>query len=359
MKKVLMLVLAAVMIFTLAGCAQNPDTSQAQATEAAEETASASQEAAVSEQPEESASEEAPADSTGLTVGGIAHVENQWGSMLLDGMQAACDEAGVEFVSGNYNGDSAKEMELINTYEVTGVDGICASILETSNAAYEEIAGKGIPVAAVNTDRDTPFTSASVTYSNWGLGEVLVPYAVDFVRENLDGKPIYHTIRVIKGYVSDDRGDAFAEGMAEAFGEEYGTFVSESTTLDPQEAIQQTADALTANPDINIIFAECESSAIGAMAAIENAGLVGKVFVFAVDCSEQMCEYLLDEDNVTLQAASAQDSHEMGYQGCKMLIEIIKGERDAAPGEITYIPAQAMTKSNLDDVQVYLDGLRS
>ena len=353
MKKVLMLVLVAVLSIALISCGQEGNQEVVP-----EETATAQESGAEETAAQES--ETAAAESAEVTIGGLVHVENQWGSMLMAGMQSACDEAGVNFVSSNYNEDNAKEMEILNTYAATNVDGICASVLETSVEAYREISEQGIPVGMVNLDMENDFSVADYTYSNYGLGEALVPYATEFVQENLDGKPVYHTIRVIAGSVADDRGNAFADGMAAAFGEEYGKPVSESSTYDPQEAIQQTADALTANPDINIIFCECESSALGAMSAIENAGLVGEVFVFAVDCSEQMCEYILDENNPTLQAASAQNSFEMGYEGCKALVETVLGQRtDYVPGEVTYLEAAPMTKGNLDDVQAFYDMLKS
>ena len=51
-----------------------------------------------------------------LTVAGIVFQDDEFMNALINGMQQACDENGVNFVSSNSNNDQSREVELINTY---------------------------------------------------------------------------------------------------------------------------------------------------------------------------------------------------------------------------------------------------
>lgn len=295
-----------------------------------------------------------------LTIAGLVHVENQWGAMLIAGMQAACDEYGAKFVSANFNGDPAREAELVNTYIAQKVDGICTSPMQASISVYKEAVAQGIPVSGVTlrTD-DSSIFSAYYLYDNWDLGMAAAEYAVEFIKENLDSKPVWHGIYLESGHNTTLRVDAFQKVMTENFGEEYGAPVSTSTTRREEEAMQQVSDALTANPNINIIMAGCETSFLGAMSTIQNMGLQDKVFCFAVDCSEQMAELILDENNSILQAVGAQNSYQLGYLACKDLIDTLLGTRtDFVMGEPQFMEVPKLNKGNLNEVKEYLEMLK-
>lgn len=79
-------------------------------------------------------------------------------------------------------------------------------------------------------------------------------------------------------------------------------------------ALQVVGDMLTANPDINVVWCDCEGSAIGAVMAVKAAGLQDQVKVFCIDVSEQICDLLMEENPVLL-AAAGQDGYAMGYDG--------------------------------------------
>ncbi len=77
-------------------------------------------------------------------------------------------------------------------------------------------------------------------------------------------------------------------------------------------AQQQTAAVLQANPDITGMFATNTFGALGAGAAIENAGLQGAVQVALFDASEENIGYLRDG---TVSLVIAQKPADMGYLG--------------------------------------------
>ncbi len=79
---------------------------------------------------------------------------------------------------------------------------------------------------------------------------------------------------------------------------------------DATNAQQQTSAVLTANPDVSGVFATNTFGALGAGAAIENAGLKGAVQVALFDASEENIEYLKAG---TVSLVIAQKPADMGY----------------------------------------------
>ena len=84
-----------------------------------------------------------------IKVAGIVFQDDQFMNMLTQGYVAAADELGVEILTDNTNNDSAKEVELINTYLAQGVDGLAIAPLnaDASVAALRDADSKGMKVA--------------------------------------------------------------------------------------------------------------------------------------------------------------------------------------------------------------------
>lgn len=295
------------------------------------------------------------------TIAGLVHCENQWADMLMSGMEAAAKEYGFDFVYANYNNDAVREAELVNTYIMQKVVGIIGSPSQTSASVYQEAVDAGIAVGFVNGALDNDdFSVTFVRYDNYSLGQAAAEGAVDYIRENFDGKPVWHRFHYSAGTDCDERGNAAGDVFAEAFGEEYGKPISESSTKDSAEAMQQVTDAITANPDINVIVCENEDQYNGARAAILALGKENDVICTAVDCSVVMCEHILDPEDKILQGCGAQNSYDMGYQGCKNLCETILGTRtDYEPGAVEKLEVPKLSKNTLEAVQSFLDMLKS
>jgi ribose transport system substrate-binding protein len=91
---------------------------------------------------------------------------------------------------------------------------------------------------------------------------------------------------------------------------------------DSNTAQQQTAAVLQANPDITGMFATNTFGALGAGAAIKNAGLEGAVQVALFDASEENIGYLKDG---TVSLVIAQKPADMGYLGVAMAVAYLDG----------------------------------
>jgi ribose transport system substrate-binding protein len=95
---------------------------------------------------------------------------------------------------------------------------------------------------------------------------------------------------------------------------------------DVAKAMSVTENILTANPDLNGIFAANEPSAIGASRAVKARGLTGKVKIVAFDASPLEIEML---QNGIIQGLVVQNPYNMGYTAVKACIDILQGKKIA------------------------------
>ena len=116
--------------------------------------------------------------------------------------------------------------------------------------------------------------------------------------------------------------------------------------LDRSRARTATENILTANPDLNGIFASSEPSAIGASLAIQGRDLKDKVTLVAFDASDTMVE---DLRNGAIDAMIVQDAHRMGYEAVKTLVDKLNGK--TPPRRLDLHAARVQAK-DLDEPEV-------
>jgi ABC-type sugar transport system substrate-binding protein len=102
--------------------------------------------------------------------------------------------------------------------------------------------------------------------------------------------------------------------------------VAEQDAWLAEQAVKKAGDILTAHPGINVIWSMNEGGTVGAVMAVKNAGKAGKVAVFGTDNSEQLANFLLDDDNI-LQAVTGQSPFEIGSLAVDAAVSALKGEK--------------------------------
>jgi len=90
-------------------------------------------------------------------------------------------------------------------------------------------------------------------------------------------------------------------------------------------ALNKVGDILTANPDVNIIYAANEGGTAGSVLAVKNAGKAGKIAVFGTDVSDQLLTFLQSDDSILL-AITAQRPFEVGQQSVELALKAIQGQ---------------------------------
>jgi ABC-type sugar transport system substrate-binding protein len=265
-------------------------------------------------------------DNSKIKLAGIVFQEDQFFRLVLFGMRHAATEAGVQFLEGNSDNKPDKEVDLISTYSIRGVNAIIISPLSQSGSvqALKTAHEKGISIIVSNTPLKADFYQAYIECSSDDLGQQTGKAAVAYIQKNLGGKAKIGIV-AFKSQVpeqSNARVNGFKSQVTQLPGVQ---IVAEQDAWLPEMAIKTVGDMLTANPDINIIYAANEGGTTGAVLAVKNAGKAGKVAVFGTDCSQQLLDMLMAPDNI-LQAITSQRPVEVGEQSVAMAIKAVKGE---------------------------------
>ena len=296
-------------------------------------------------------------------IAGIVFQEDQFFKLLSAGYQAAADEYGYEIQMTNTNNDQTRETDALNTYLAQGVAGVAISPLntQTSPATIADVMDAGMKVAICNNSIDAfPGAVASYSADNYSFCHQTGEAAVQFIQENYAADETIN-IGVIQFKTqipeqSADRVNGFFAALDEA-GVNYKIIADQDAWLQDM-AVETAGDMISANPDLDIIYAANDGGTVGSVMAVENAGKAGEIFVFGTDGSEQIVDLLKDDTNI-LQAVTAQDAFQIGYSTVEALVNTIEGTSFEGEGETNIIPGIPLVRGDTEGLDTYLADLQS
>ena len=301
----------------LAGCANGGgDTSESakeEAPAATEEATEAAEDAA-----EGGAEGGAEVKSVGMT---LQDLSNPFFAAMQEGMQAKAKEDGFDLNIQDARQDVGTQSDQIDTFIQQGVDLILVTPVDTDGvgAAVGRAEAAGIKVVAV--DASAAGASAEVTTDNTMAGQL----ACEALVQKLDGKG---NILIVDGTPQTAVQDRIkgCEAYIADF-PDINVLAKQSGTNDRASALQVTTDMLTANAEVDGIFAINDPSALGADLAVQQAGRDGIVIV-GVDGSPEAVKAMTDEGS-NLWASPAQDPASMAIKGLEVGRDILAGNPPA------------------------------
>jgi ribose transport system substrate-binding protein len=189
------------------------------------------------------------------------------------------------------------------------------ALVKTAERAQKE----GIPVVVIDSELDYDKAVSFVATDNYQGGAL----AARRMGKILDGKGKVAIVGIAAGTGS---GVARETGFQDTIKKEFpgievvGLQYSES---DRSRALTVAEDFLTRFPDLAGIFGSAEPCAVGALRAIENRGLKGKVKIVGFDASPQAIEALRAG---TVDSLVVQDPFRIGYDGVKSAVASMHGK---------------------------------
>ncbi len=122
----------------------------------------------------------------------------------------------------------------------------------------------------------------------------------------------------------------------------------QSSESDYNTALQVTTDILTANPDLDAIYAANEPGVLGAAEAVRQAGKVGDIIIVGWDTAPDEIQ-AVEEGVVT--ALIAQNPFRMGFEGVNAAV---RGIREGKGAELKSLDTGSVlvTQENLNDPEV-------
>lgn len=311
MKKFLSVLLCAVMVFTMVACGAKEET--------AAETPATTEEVA-----EEVVEETAPAET--IKIGFSPYtLANEYFSAVEAGVKAACDELGYEMISNDPQSDSTVQAKQIDDMIAQGISGLvyipndsknCRSVLEACKAAGVFV----INVDNVITEDDYDVVDGIIASDNHQLGYLSGKYVASKATEG--GKVLIVHLQTAESCAVNVQGfwDGLNENAAEGAVFEEVQVVEGGGATDV--AYKAVSDALSAHPDVTIIYAINDTSAQGAIQAVAEAGLEGQVMVVGKDAAPLGKQNIKDGKQVQ---SSGQRPSQMGYDGVYSISELLAG----------------------------------
>ncbi len=374
-RKLLSMALAFVLVFA-AGCGKSGGEGAAEPAD----NAPAAEEAEV-EAPEESGTEDAAGES--FSVGFALRTANgSYYAAIGEVVKAKCEELGWECTILDANNDTTKELENMESLAASGVDLIFLDCVDPSaaTASQKVAADAGIPLINLDSGVDDMSMQITTVYSNNeqnGL-EVGKYYAATLADDfEISAVMLSGNTGSIAG--TQRRDGMFAGIIMERTGcteEEAWTAAEEmeaslvstgkasnadakftitgqgwgNWTID--EGLIAAEDLITANPSLNLIMGENDPMLIGALTALDNAGITygaeGTVqLISAADGSKDGYDRVKAGDIMAIGENSPSKIGELGVEIAKDIL--VNGASPDSYEDITMTEAVAVTADNVEE----------
>jgi ABC-type sugar transport system substrate-binding protein len=283
-----------------------------------------------------------------LRIGALTKNEsNPFFLTMLEGYAMAAEDLGIEVVTGSTPTEDAADDQLaiLETWiNEGGFSGFSVTPFRSTslNTALATASEQGLPI--VNIDELIPADAAAdagvtiaqrIASNNVRAGNL----AADLVRDTIEAGAQVAVIEGAPGTSSSiDRVTGFTELVA-SYG--YSVVASQPANWDRAEAFAVATNILQGNPDVKAIFAANDGMGLGAVEAIEAAGLSGQVIVISVDAIPEALDAVREG---RLAGTVAQFPDEMAYLAIETLIKVIEG-RPVAP--FMESPVAMMTQASM------------
>jgi ribose transport system substrate-binding protein len=183
----------------------------------------------------------------------------------------------------------------------------------------EHIFFGGIPTVIVNRRINSPNYTALVTGDNYGGGV----NAARLLGQRLDGQGYIAVLRMFAGTPIDlDRFAGFSSTLTREFPNI--RIVAQADGESTREAGQRAMASILPNfPRIDAVFTQDDETALGALAAIQNAGRTDIRYITGFGGTRPTYERFLAEDPIYLASMSYFPS--MGFDAVEMVVRILRG----------------------------------
>jgi ribose transport system substrate-binding protein len=262
-------------------------------------------------------------------------------NQINDGAKQAADKAGAKLVIFNANNVAAAQNSAIEDYVAQKVDGIVLIAIDVNGVKPAITAAKkaGIPVVAIDARIPDGDNAAFIGVDNKGAGEQIGKYFADYAKTKMGGAAKVGIVGALNSFIQNQRLDGFKAAA-------HGAGVKFLDTVDGQNiqdvALTAAENLMTANPDMNAIYATGEPQLVGAISAVTSQQGTSKVKVFGWDLTAQAIKGI---DEGWIVAVVQQDPFQEGVAGVETVLKIKKGEKVDPSIDI---PVSIVTKENVD-----------
>ena len=254
-----------------------------------------------------------------MTVGlSLSTLNNPFFVSLQEGVETAAEAEGTDVRTVDAQDDTAKQLNDINDLIQQDVDIILVNPVDSASIepAIESANSAGIPVITIDRSSEGGEVVTLVASDNVEGGEMAAQHIIDLVGEGavtvqLEGVPGASATR--------ERGEGFMNVAEDGL----DVVDSQTANFNRSEGLTVMENMLQSNSDVEAVFAQNDEMALGAIEAIEAAGLAEDIIVIGFDGND---DALASIEDGRMEATIAQQPAEMGRIAMETAYEYFDGE---------------------------------
>lgn len=276
-----------------------------------------------------------------LVVGAtMLSMQNEFIVNVSDEMEARAKALGVELITVDAERSALKQVEQVESFIAQGVDAIIMNPceVEASSPAVKLAMDANIPIINVNSEtsaKPTAFVGSDDTES--------ARIAMKYLAEKLGGKGNVLIMHGFMGQAAQIKRDNGAKEILKA-NPGMKLLAEQTGEWDRAKAMSLMENWIQSyGSKINAVFAHNDEMGMGAVKALEAAGLKDKVIVISVDA---IPDALQSVKKGALNATIFQNAQQQGSKAIEIAVKAAKKEQFEKE---VLIPFQLVTKENVGE----------
>lgn len=274
-----------------------------------------------------------------LVVGAtMLSMQNEFIVNVHDEMKKKAQELGVELITVDAERSALKQIEQVESFIGQNVDAIIMNPceVEASSPAVAKALAAKIPIINVNSETSAK-PSAFVGSDDVESAKI----ALRFLAQKLSGKG---NILIMQGYMGQAAQIKREQGAREVLKKYPGLklIAQQTAEWDRAQAMSLMENWIQSyGSQINAVFAHNDEMGLGAVKALQAAGMKSKVIVISIDAIPDAIQSVKKGE---LDATIFQNAQQQGSKTVETAVKLAKGQ----PYEQnTLIPFQLITKENI------------
>lgn len=261
-------------------------------------------------------------------------------TQMNQGAQQEAKKLGVDLTIYNANNDANAQSQAIQTYATQGYDAVIFDAIDVEGIkpAIEQAAKSGLKIIAVDATVDDPAVDTQVGVDNGAAAKQGAQWLLKWAKQQ-NVKPLrIGVVAALNSFIQNERKDQFLKPMKAAGAQILQTVDGENVQ---ETAASAGENLVTAQHDMNMIYATGEPATIGAVAAVKSQNVGGRVKIFGWDLSPQAIQGI---DDGTVVGIIQQDPKTEGVKAVEAAKTLVNG--GTAPKDIM-VPITIVTKANV------------
>ncbi|MBG9986363.1 substrate-binding domain-containing protein [Facklamia sp. DSM 111018] len=258
---------------------------------------------------------------------------------VTEGVKDAAEELGIELIVTDAQNSPETQLTDIENILAKSPDALIIDPTDSDAIipAVELANEAGVPVFTMDRQTNGGEVISHIGYDAIKSGKLAGEYLV----EQLGGKGKVVELQGIMGTnVAQDRSEGFNSIISE--NPDMEIVSQQSANFDRAEALTVMENILTANPEINGLYAANDEMLLGAMEAIEAAGRTDEIIVIGCDGLDETLEGI---KGGSINATVAEPPYFLGESILKVAYDHLEGKKIE---EMVLLDNEVVTQDNVD-----------